>query len=235
MSATNETGSELSQPHSASEKAEKSQPSTIMESDQPSSNALSKMEDAENVQTAPSTLTQSSSDSFIPLTSESSTQPSETSVPVAPLYSSQAPVQSSQTSQPSSDLTKSKQEPVPAYQPAQPSVSSESPSSLDAKDSHTAMSKPSQGTSVDKAPPTDAGVGVAKAESAAQSSQDSLKKETSDLITGERGMEKYGCSSLAEEELSRLMHPSIVAGKKLATWCKHTHGIIMYHVNGQLP
>ena len=222
LSATNETGHELSQPHSMPEKAEKSQPSTITESDQPSSNALSKMEDVENVQTAPSTLTQSSSNSFIPLTSESSTQPSEASVPTAPLYSSQAPVQFSQTSQPSSDLTKSKQEPVPAHQPAQPSVSSESPSSLDAKESHMALSKPSQGTSVDKAPPTDVGVGMAKAEPAAQSSQDSLKKETSDLIAGERGMEKDGCSSLAEEELSRLMHPSIVVGKKLATWCKHT-------------
>ena len=71
---------------------------------------------------------------------------------------------------------------------------------------------------VDKAPPTGAEVGVAKAEPV-QNSQDYLicvKTEESDSTIGERETEKGGGSSAAEEELLRLMHPSIVPGKNLS-------------------
>jgi hypothetical protein len=120
-------------------------------------------------------------------------------------------------------------------QPSQPSVS-ESQSTIDAKESHATLSNPSpdskEGTAVDKAPPTDAEVGVAKAEPA-QSSQDSLacvKKDESDSRIGERGTEKGGGSSAAEEELLRLMHPSIVAGKMVSDENPHrvVHTCIPY-------
>ena len=150
--------------------------------------------------------------------------PSETSVSKASLV---------QTSQTSSDITKSRQ---PEVQPSlsQPSVS-ESQSTIDAKDSHTGLSNPpptnKEGIAVEKAPPIGAEVGVAKAEPA-QNSQDSLtcvKTEESDSTIGERGMEKGGGSSAAEEELLRLMHPSIVPGK-LRNYLMLTHAqyIIMY-------
>ena len=74
---------------------------------------------------------------------------------------------------------------------------------------------------VDKAPPTGAEVGVAKA----QNSQDYLtcvKTEELDSTIGERGTEKGGDSSAAEEELLRLMHPSIVPGK-LRNYLMQTH------------
>ena len=75
-------------------------------------------------------------------------------------------------------------------------------------------------------------MGVAKAEPA-QNSQDSLtrvKTEESDSTIGERGTEKGGGSSAAEEELIRLMHPSIVHGK-LRNYLMPTHAqyIIMCH------
>ena len=89
-----------------------------------------------------------------------------------------------------------------------------------------------EGAAVDKAPPTGAEVGVAKAEPA-QNSQDSLtcvKKEESDSMIGERGMEKGGGSGAAEEELLRLMHPSIVPSK-LRNYLMQTHAqyIILCH------
>ena len=68
---------------------------------------------------------------------------------------------------------------------------------------------------VDKAPPTCAEVGVAKAEPT-RNSQDYLtcvKKEELDSTIRERGTETDGGSSAAEEELLRLMHPFIVPGK----------------------
>ena len=259
LSATAEPESELSQPHSTSEKAEKSQPSTIVhsESGQPSSSKSAQAENksltntpssslssqpphtaesGEKPQITPPIHTQSSTantDSTIQR-SESSTQPSKTSVAKVPLLSSQtliessASAQTSQTSQPSSDLTKSRQ----PLQPSHPSVS-ESLSTLNAKDLHTAVSKPPQGseegTAVDKAPPTDAEVGVAVTEPV-QISQDSLtgvkKEELASMATGERGTGKDRDSSLAEEEVLRLMHPSIVAGKKLPD-ANTQH---MYHV-----
>ncbi|MCG8626617.1 MAG: hypothetical protein MJE68_32030 [Proteobacteria bacterium] len=121
-----------------------------------------------------------------------------------------------QSSPTSSDVTKSRQ---PEVQPSssQPSVL-ESQSTIDAKDSHAGSSNPpptnKEGIAVEKAPPIVAEVGMAKAEPA-QNSQDSLtcvKMEESDSTIGERGMEKGGGSSAAEE-LLRLMHPSIVPGK----------------------
>ena len=111
---------------------------------------------------------------------------------------------------------------------SQPSVS-ESQSSIDAKDSHTGSSNPSpsnkEGVAVEKAPPIGAEVGV--------NSQDSLayvKTEELDSTIGERGTEKGGGSSAAEEELLRLMHPSIVPGK-LRNYLIPTHAqyIIMCH------
>ena len=257
LSATAEPESELSQPHSTSEKAKNSQPSTIVhsESGQPSSksaqaedksltNAPSSLpsqpppsaQNSEKYQITPPIHAHSSTantDSSIQQ-SGSSTQPSETSVAKVPLLSSQTPIESpasaqtSQTSQPSSDLTKSRQ----PLQLPHPSIS-ESQSTLDAKDLHTALSKPprgsKEGTPVDKAPPTDAEAGVAVTEPV-QISQDSLtglKKEESDsMTTGDRGTGKDRDSSLAEEELLRLMHPSIVAGKKLPD-ANTQH---MYHV-----
>ena len=230
------------QPHDTSEKADKTQPSTF-ESGQPSSksaqaedkslsNAPSSSltsqpppttEKAEKSQITPPPHTQSctaNTDSSISQ-SESSTHPSETPVAKAPLLSSQTPGESpasAQTSQTSH------------LQPSRPSVS-ESQSTLDAKDSHTALSKGSnEGTAVDKAPPTDAEVGVAQTEPV-QISQDSLagvKKGESDPMTaGERGTGKDREPSLAEEEVLRLMHPSIVAGKKLPD-ANTQH---MYHVS----
>ena len=101
---------------------------------------------------------------------------------------------------------------------SQPSLS-ESQSTIDVKDSHTGSSNPppsnKEGIAVEKASPTGAEVGVAKVEPS-QNSQDSLtciKTEESDSTIGERGTEKGGGSSAAEEELLRLMHPSIVPGK----------------------
>ena len=97
---------------------------------------------------------------------------------------------------------------------SQPSIS-ESQSTIDPKDSHTGSSNPSpsnkEGIAVEKAPPIGAEVGVAKAEPA-QNSQDSLTcvtTEESDSTIGERGTEKGGGSSAAEEELLRLMHPPL--------------------------
>ena len=226
--ALSKPDSESSQPPATSERAEKCRSSTIMQSElaQPVINLVqaedkflsdappsstqppSTTENAEKF--TPPTHTQSSTantDSSI-LQSELSTQPSETSSSKVP---SQTPVESptttqtSQTSQPTLDLTKSR----PPLQPSQPSVL-QSQLTLGSKDSHTALSKPSQGsTSVGEAPPTDAEVGVAKV-GPALSGQDS--KEAPGSMTCERGTEKGRDSSLAEEELLRLMHPSIVTG-----------------------
>ena len=222
--------SESSQPPATSEKAEKSQSSTIMQSElaQPAINLVQAedkfLSDAppstlksqptstaeNNEKITPATHAQSSTantDSSI-LQSESSTQPSETSsskVPSQTPVESPATTQTSQTSQPTLDLTKSR----PPLQPSQPSVL-QSQLTLGSKDSHTALYKPSQGsTTVGEAPPTDAEVGVAKVEPVL-TGQDS--KEAPGSMTCERGTGKGRDSSLAEEELLRLMHPSIVTG-----------------------
>ena len=221
------------QPHSTSEK-QKSQLSTCHtvhpELDQPSSksvqaedkclsNASPTAANAEKPQTTPPAHTQistASNNSSIPQ-SVTSVHPSETSVSKAPLLLSPESPSLAQSSQTSSDVTKSRQ---PDVQPSssQPSVS-ESQSTIDAKDSHTGLSNPppsnKKGIAVEKAPPPGAEVGVAKTEPA-QNSQDSLvyvKTEESDSTIGEMGTEKGGGSSAAEEELLRLMHPSIVPGK----------------------
>ena len=223
--------SESSQPPATSEKAEKSQSSNIMQSelaqpaislvqaedkflsDAPPSSTLKSQPTStaeNNEKFTPPTHTQSSTantDSSI-LQSELFTQPSETSsskVPSQTPVESPATTQTSQTSQPTLDLTKSR----PPLQPSQPSVL-QSQSTLDSKDSHTALSKLPQGsTSVGEAPPTDAEVGIAKVEPALFG-QDS--KEAPGSMAGERGMEKGRYSFLAEEELLRLMYPSIVTG-----------------------
>ena len=231
QTALSKPESESSQPPTTSERVEKCQSSTIMQSelaqpvinlvqaedkflsDAPPSSTLksqppSTTENAEKF--TPPTHTQSSTantDSSI-LQSESSTQPSEISSSKVPLQTPVEPpatTQTSQTSQPTLDLTKSR----PPLQPSQPHVL-QSRSTLDSEDSHTALSKPSQGsTSVGEAPPTDAEVGVAKVEPAL-SGQDS--KEAPGSMTCERGTGKGRDSSLAEEELLRLMHPSITTG-----------------------
>ena len=68
--------------------------------------------------------------------------------------------------------------------------------------------------SSDKAPPSGEEVGVAKEEPGLinQGSSMDLKKEMPVLTTAEGWTENGGDSSAAEEELLRLMHPSIVPG-----------------------
>ena len=231
QAALSKPESESLEPPTTSERAEKSQSSTIMQSelaqpainlvqaedkflsDAPPSSTLKSQPPStaeNNEKITPAAHAQSSTantDSSI-LQSESSTQPSETSSSKVP---SQTPVepptrtQTSQTSQSTFDLTKSR----PPLQPSQPSVL-QSQLTLGSKDSHTALSKPPQSsTSVGEAPPTDAEVGITKVEPAL-TGQDS--KEAPGSMTSERGMEKGRDSSLAEEELLRLMHPSIVTG-----------------------
>ena len=159
--------------------------------------------------------------------SESSTQPSVisktddtiSSLSSVPPLSSHAPLEPSApthtshtSSQPSSDITKSGQ-PV---QQSQPSVVEPLPS-LDAEDSHAPLSRSQvnkEGVSSDKAPPSGDEVGVAKEEPGLinQDSSMDLKKEMPDSTTVEGRTEKGGDSSAAEEELLRLMHPSIVPG-----------------------
>ena len=115
---------------------------------------------------------------------------------------------------------------------SQPSLS-ESQSTIDVKDSHAGLSNPppsnKEGIAVEKAPPPGAEVGVAKAEPA-HDSLACVKTEESGSKIGERGMEKGGGSSAAEEELLRLMHPSIVPGK-LRNYLMWTHAQYSHKCN----
>ena len=158
--------------------------------------------------------------------SESSTQPSVisktgdtiSSLASVPPLSSHAPLEPSApthtshtSSQPSSDIIKS-------GQPVQQSQSSdlEPLPSLDAEDSHAPSSRSQvgkEGVSNDKAPPSGEEVGVAKEEPGLINQDSSMDlKEMPVLTTAEGRTEKGGDSSAAEEELLRLMHPSIVPG-----------------------
>ena len=67
--------------------------------------------------------------------------------------------------------------------------------------------------SSDKAPPSGDEVGVAKEEPGLINQDSSMDlKEMPDSTTAEGRTEKGGDSSAAEEELLRLIHPSIVPG-----------------------
>ena len=216
--------SELDKPSSKSVQAE----------DKSLSNTLSTAANAGKPQTTPPAHTcdqtsTASSDSSIPQ-SVTSIHTSDTLVSKAPLLSSPESSSLVQTSQTSSDVTKSRQPEV-----SQPSIS-ELQSTIDAKDSYSGSSNPppsnKEGIAVEKAPPPGAEVGVAKAEPA-QNSQDSLtrvKTEESNSTIGERGTEKGGGSSAAEEELLRLMHPSIVPGK-LRNYLMQTHAQYSHKYN----
>ena len=241
-SATTELQPELSQPHSKSEKEGISllhstvvpselvqpPPESVQAEDKSPSNAPSSSlpslppstaQKAEKPLATPEAHVSSSGATTDTCTSipqsESSTQPSKATVSKVSFVSSQTPIdsptsaQASQTCQPSSDLAKSRQ----PLQSPRPSLS-ESRSTLDAEDAYssTVLSKPPQGSKesidVDKAPPTGVDVGVAKAEPA----QDSSTGLNNVAVTVGGGTEGNKASSLAEEELLRLMHPSIVAG-----------------------
>ena len=218
--------SELNQPSSESVQDEDKSQSI----NAPSSSTIpSQPPSTTDSQTAPppSHTQSSATNKYSVVHSESSTQPSVisktgdtiSSLSSVPPLSSHAPLEPSApthtshtSSQPSSDITKSGQ-PVWQFQPSD----LEPPPSLDAEDSHAPSSRSQvsiEGVSSDKAPPSGDEVGVAKEEPGLinQDSSMDLKKEMPVLTTAEGRTEKGGDSSAAEEELLRLMHPSIVPG-----------------------
>ena len=217
------TQSELSQLSSKSVQVEDvslsatAPPSSVVPS-KPSSTT----ERANEPQTIPTLLAQSSTAAYnySVVQSESSAQPDATpdnalsSVPPLSLQAPKetaAPTHTAQTSSlPSSDLTKS----GPPVQSSQPFVLE--PSSLDAKNSLSRLQVSKVGTAIDQAPPSGVEVGVTKAEPAviSRDSPVGLKKEavSGSMAAEGRATEKGGDSSVAEEELLRMMHPSIVAG-----------------------